>query len=360
MSAQDANVAEIVRDPSWFVTDYDAAREALSFVRADRATFAAQPFLDRRWKRDALASRIVPLEAVAEALPQDACPPALNFIWHTSFCCSTLLADLLDLPGRNLSYREPMALVSVADAKRASGFGGPPVPPRLLEAVLFFLARTPTGEQCLVKPSNFANTLIEDVARKTPGRMLFLFADLESFLISVEKGGDGLGKYVRRLFGNLARDGGGAPLPWPVHEILHMSDLEIAAVCWHLQMAQFERSAKALGQGRTATLDCADLLANPSSALAHVASFFRLGFSEQDIANVVAGPALRRHAKQPAHAFDAAQRQRQAEDVRRRLGRDLPRIVEWSFRACRDTRASAGWPGPLQGAAKSLIALGQD
>jgi hypothetical protein len=232
-----------------------------------------------------------------------------------------------------------MALVSVADAKRAGQMGGPQMQPRLVELVLRLLARTADGERLLVKPSNFVNNLIQDAAHHSQGRILFLYADLESFLISIEKGGDGLGKYVRRLFGNLARDSG-APLPWPLHEILHMSDLEMAALCWHMQIAQFERSARLFGQDRVAALDCADFLVDPATTLRALASFFELDLSRKEITDIVAGPALRRHAKQPSHPFGADQRRKLADDVRRRLGADLPRVAEWSHRACPDTRCS--------------------
>lgn len=334
MSANDTTEPDVVHDPSWFVEDFDAAHNALAFVRADRKVVARQAFLDHRWNRAGFERHNTPLASLALQMPQAVPPPAANVIWHTSFCCSTLIAELLNVPGRCLALREPLVLVSMADAKRAGRCGGPPVSPRLVDVVLRLLQRTAVGERLVVKPSNFANNLIEDVARHAQGRMLFLYADLESFLVSIEKGGDGLGKYVRRLFGNLMQDQDGPSLPWPVHEILLMSDLEIAALCWHLQIQQFDRAARTVGWRRVAALDCADFLADPPAVLTAIASFFDLGLSRQQITDIVDGPILKRHAKQPAYPFDAARRRELAADVRLRLGRDLRRIVDWSFRAC--------------------------
>jgi hypothetical protein len=155
----------------------------------------------------------------------------------------------------------------------------------------------------------------------------------------MEKGGDGLGKYARRLFSSLVRDSG-APPRWPLQEILHMSDLEIAALCWHMQIAQFERSAKSLGTDRMAALDCGDFLADPTRALTALSSFFQLDMSAKDVTAIVEGPALRRHAKVPTYPFGFDQRRKLADDVRTRLGPDLPRIAEWSDRMCPDTRQS--------------------
>lgn len=339
MSAEDEMSKTIARDTGWFVENFDAESTTLSFVHTDRQTRARQPFLDGRWNREGLERREVPLESLAAQMQRGGSEPAINFIWHASYCCSTLIAELLDLPGRSMSLREPLVLVSVADAKRAGQFGGAHMPPRLLELVLCLLARTANSERVLVKPSNFANNLIQDAARRSQGKVLFLYADLESFLTSIEKGGDGLGKYVRRLFGNLARDNG-AQVPWPLQDVLHMSDLEIAALCWHMQLAQFERAAQSLDEGRAAALDCTDFLADPATTLRALAAFFELDWSEREIASVVDGPVLKRHAKRPSTPFGPDLRRRQSDDVRRRLGPDLPRIVEWSHRACPDTRRS--------------------
>jgi len=68
-------------------------------------------------------------------LPEDAPGPKLDFIWHTSLCCSTLIAEAFDLPRRHLSLREPLVLVPAADTKRAA-MANRPMPPRLILAAL--------------------------------------------------------------------------------------------------------------------------------------------------------------------------------------------------------------------------------
>lgn len=332
----DATAEDIARDPRWFVEDYDPRTATLSFVRADRDVLMRQPFLDYRWNRESLERREVSVEALAARMPEQAPPPRLDFIWHTSFCCSTLIAEALDLPGRILSLREPLVLVPLADSKRAAILANRPVPPRLSELVFRLLARSAGGEAAMVKPSNFANVLIQDAARQSEGKALFLYSDLESFLISIEKGGHTLRKYARRLFGNIVADSGG-PLPWPPQEIFQMADLEIAALAWHMQIAEFRRSARVIGQGRAVALDCDAFLADPGKVLTALDAFFEAGLGQDHIARIVAGPLLKRHAKVPGQAFDVQQRRAQSDDVRRRSGPDIERIVEWSYRVCPDT-----------------------
>ncbi len=341
---------DIASDPAWFVENYDAQRNTVSFVRADRELLVREPFLDSRWNRAGLERCELSLDSLASRIGRLASPPTLHFIWHTSFCCSTLIAEALNSRGRNMSLREPQVLASMADAKRGFAQAKRLVPPRLHELAFRLLARSAIGgENVVVKPSNAANALIDDAARHCGGKALFLYSDLESFLISIEKGGVGLRKYARQLFGTIAGDSG-EPLRWPVREIFQMSDLEIAALAWHMQIEQFQRSLRAFGPGRAASLDCEAFLAEPEATLTALDNFFELGLGEDHVARTVAGPLLRRHAKEPTQAFDAERRRAGNDVVRRALGPSLERVVEWSYRAFPNTPRGA----PLAGALTAL------
>jgi hypothetical protein len=343
----DRDAESCVDDFRWFAENFDLARKSLSFVCTDRQTLAAQPFLDYRWKTDRLAHREMALDAVLAEFPQNSQPPHLNFIWHTSFCCSTLLAKTLDHPGHNLSLCEPQILVPIADLKRGGMFTGNRLSPRVPEIVFRLLARSPGGK-VLVKPSNFANILIGDAARTTAGKVLFLYSDLESFLISVAKSGISLLKYARRLFSNIAGDSG-RPLPWKPHEIFQMSDLEIAALVWHLQIAEFRRSWSALEPGRATSLNCDAFLADPASVVTKLDAFFDLRLGATHIAHVMEGPLLRHHAKAPGQSYDAERRADEKAALRTRLGSDLDRVIDWSYKACSGTPRGMPLPNPVTG-----------
>jgi hypothetical protein len=338
---------DTVTDVRWFADNFELTRKSLSFVRADRDLLARQPFLDYRWKTDGLPRREISLDEALAGLPAGAEPAGLNFIWHTSFCCSTLIAKALDLAGRNLSLCEPQILIPIADLKRAGMFANNSLSPRLPEIVFRFLARRPAAEtQIMVKPSNFANFLIADVARVTQGRALFLYSDLESFLISVAKSGIPLLKYARRLFSNIAGDSS-QPLPWASHEIFQMTDLEIAALVWHMQIGEFRRDWPLFEPGRAASLDCDAFLADPAAALAKLDAFFGLGLGAEHIERVASGPLLSQHAKSPGHPYDAQRRSVEKAAVRKRLGADLERVIAWSYKACTGTPQGALLPNPI-------------
>jgi hypothetical protein len=343
----DRDADTCVDDFRWFAENFDLARKSLSFVFTDQQTLAAQPFLDYRWKTDRLAHREVSLDAAVARFAPGEPPPHLNFIWHTSFCCSTLIAKALDLPGHNLSLCEPQILVPIADLKRAGMFAGNRLSPRLPEIVFRLLARMPDRDtRVTVKPSNFTNILIADAARATRGKALFLYSDLESFLISVAKSGIPLLKYARRLFSCIVGDSG-RPLPWKPHEIFQMSDLEIAALVWHMQIGEFRRDWPLLEAGRSASLDCEAFLADPAAALAKLDSFFGLGLGADHIKRVLSGPLLRSHAKAPGHPYDARQRAEEKAAARQRLGADLERVIAWSYKACSGTPQGVPLSNPI-------------
>jgi hypothetical protein len=218
---------------------------------------------------------------------------------------------------------------------------------RLPEIVFRLLARS-AGCKVLVKPSNFANVLIADATRTTRGKALFLYSDLESFLFSVVKSGVPLLKYARRLFSNIAGDSG-QPLPWKPVEIFQMSDLEIAALVWHMQIGEFRRNWPLFESGRAASMNCDAFLADPAASIASLDAFFDLGLGEAHVRRVVEGPILRNHAKAPGIAYDALRRADEKETMRKRLGADLERVVEWSYKVCSGTPRGAPLPGAIAG-----------
>ena len=335
----------VLGDYRWFAADYLAEKQSFLFVHADRQSLAAQPFLDRRWKKDGLPSAEMPLAALAAKIPAGAPAPDLHFIWHTSYCCSTLIAKALDVPGQVLSLCEPFILVSADAADRAARAQNGTAT-RVPEIAFRLLARPENpGAKVLVKPSNFANALAGEAARLTSGKSLFLYSSLESFLCSIAKGGTQSAKFTRRLLANTVGDL--RNLPWPAMDVFEMSDLEIAALAWHMQIAEFRRVWASFGRGRAASLDCDAFLENPAAVLSRLDGFFGFGLGAQRTAEVANGSLLKQHAKVPGERFDAARRKEEAAAIHRQIRKDLDRIVEWSYRACPTTPAGAPLPDPV-------------
>lgn len=320
---------EIARSTDWFPDTIDFARNTFSFVRTTRETLSQQSFLDSRWDRTRLQRINTPIPTIVAATKSEP-TPQLNIIWHTAFCCSTLLSRCLDVPGTNLALKEPQILILLAEAKRAGHLAQHET---ALDSTLKLLARPrATGERVLLKPTNAVNNLVPEISRATDGKMLLLYSDCKNFLISIAKKGEMGRIFTRKLFSLFAADGH-PQSQWPAQDLFELSDLQIAAIVWHMQIAQLRR---AIAPSRTAALDCEDFLAHPEHILSQLNDFFGLELPAK-INEIVSGPHLSINAKNQNEPFSAERRAREAESVAKSFGTDLDTVVEWSYRACPQT-----------------------
>lgn len=314
------------RSKLWFPEAIDLRARTVRLCHAERDQLAAAPFLDERWDSSGLETRVVDLRELA---PQ---PPAAapRFIWHSAFCCSTLLARCLDAPGINLSLREPSVLEEVANIRRTQGAAAAEA---WLRSLVPALARPAAGERCItIKPTNTVNNLIGTVARLYPeARHLCLTSDARSFLISIARKGEAGRAFARRLFTIFAMDGH-AVARTDSRQLMKMSDLQIAALVWHMQVAcMLDGMRRSGAEDRFASLDGDLFVRDPVTALTRVDDFFELGLGAAHIADTAGGPLFHRDAKDATRAFDPDLRADEAKRMAASLGPELEAIVEWSY-----------------------------
>ncbi len=336
-------LADVLADPRWFLAALDGARNAFQFVHTDHETLAAQAFLDRRWDREALPRCDVPIDELLARAPAALPPTPEHFLWHTGFCCSTLIARLLDRPGRNLSLSEPQVFTTLADAKRAGALPNRDTTMRACQVVLHLLGRPlERGANVTIKPAPASCCFLGEAKELTSGKMLFLYSDCRSFVVSaVKKGEEGRG-YVRRMLQALTLDG---HKPAGI-DLAGLNDLEAAAMLWHMQAAAFRDDAVSLGD-RAASLDCDAFLAAPQEALASIDRFLALDLGGAHITQVLDGPLFRRHSKSAGEAFDARRRREEHEDTRRELGDTLEAAIARSTEIFSGTPVGTPLPNPL-------------
>lgn len=314
--------ASVLSDPRWFADGFDPQTGTIGFAEVSRDALAREPFLDGRWQKIGARKGRMTLSTVRAGLTDGPAPQNLRFIWHTGFCCSTLLARALDAPAKNLSLCEPRLLVDVADAKRAGGFSIHSDLAALPDIAFRLLSRPFAGSECVtLKPAPAANCLLQEAAT-LDARHLLLFSDCESFIISIVKmGADGT-VYVRSMLNLLLQDGvarGSGYAGANAHSLYRT-----AALVWQLQVAEFRNFRPAIR-----SLDCDLLLGDPAGTLRAVDGHFDLGLGEKQIAEAVSGPLFRRNAKDPQTAFDSTRRREEHATARKRLGSELQEAVAW-------------------------------
>ncbi len=296
------NLETLAQDAAWLPYAYDLQQDTLAFAHVPRDTHRRVTFLDPRYLGDAPKSQPLPLPALPAARAQP-----LHFIFHTAFCCSTLLARALDLPGVSMSLKEPALLVplgyAAAVGKRTETHA------RALQTILDLLSRplSPRETQ-VVKLSNAANLLLPEILATRPeSKVLLLYSDLDVFLKgTVNKGPPGR-SFARHMFTQLYPH---APLAkFKIEEMIAQTDLQLAAQAWLMQLVIFDRMAKHFGPTRVRTLKDETFLAKKADALSRVGALFKLAQPKAGWTAVASSPVFNQHAKHPDDAFnDAARR----------------------------------------------------
>lgn len=324
MTDTQLQIRDVVKDAQWLAHRYDPGHDAFHFHRLPRAGHGQIPFLTDEHLGD--QGRLVLRRADVMAHAPAAAP--LHFVFHSAYCCSTLLAAAFDSPGLSIGLKEPTLLNDIV-GWRHRGAKGPDVA-RVLDHSLHMLAR-PFGpsEAVVVKPSNVVNALIPGILALRPqARALLLHAPLETYLASIARKGMWGRLWVRDLFQKLELEGMLAPLGLAREQYLGLTDIQVAAVGWLAQQRQFEALTAQYGD-RVATLDSEVLVARPIDALVALAGLFSVPMSRETISEIVGGPIFTRDAKNGA-SFEAGQRERQAREGLREHGEEIEKVAHWA------------------------------
>lgn len=320
--------ADLVKDPAWLPEGYDAVRDVVRFARIDRAGLVREAFLDERMARSVTARAEAPLTALLPLTEKPFEPP--RFIFHTAFCCSTLLARALDAPGASLALKEPNILLDIANAARVNEKlkRDPALFMRLCRTVFALLARPHQGnERVVIKPTNTASTLApQALAIGAPS--LFLYGDLREFLVSLLKKGEEGRSFVRGQYNIYALDGAGLAAIQP-RQAMTFTDLQVAGVVWRHQIEQFQRLLAGAKTG-AASLDFRFLLADPAKALKATAKHLNLPIADETLDATARGEIFARNSKFADKKYDAAQRDAEETALIEHWKPEIELITRWA------------------------------
>lgn len=324
MTPSEPGMAQIVADPVWLMHRYDDGRDAFHFIHADRGARSAATFLTDQHLQP--GAPVVLGRDAALALAPPAAP--VHFIFHSAYCCSTLLARALDMPGIATTLKEPVLFNDLVGWRHRGGAGRDIA--MVLDHGLRLLARPfGAGEAVIVKPSNVANALIAPVMAMRPtAHALFLYAPLEQYLSSIARKGMWSRIWVRELLVKLLRDGL-IQLGLDETGYLQLTDLQAAAVGWLAQQAHFAALLRSLGPQRARSLNSEEWMADPHTGLAALARHFGLTIDATRIDAVLAGPAFTTDSKTGA-GFGPDQRDADRQDALAIHGEEIAMVLRWA------------------------------
>lgn len=318
--------ASIARDPVWLAHRYDPEYDAIHFRAVSRAEHGNAHFLTDELLPPGEPVVIARAEAV-RAAPAEA---PLHFVFHSAFCCSTLIARALDRPGLAMTLKEPVILNDISGWRHRGGKGADMAD--VLNDVLALLARPfEPGEAVVIKPSNVIAGIIPAMLALRPrSHALLLRAPLRKYLVSIAKKGLEGRIWVRTLLASLMTDKL-VQFGFSTRDYFMLTDLQVAAVGWLAQYQLFESLIERFGPERVRTLDSETLLARPDAAMSRLTDHFGLATDPASIQSIVEGPAFSRHSKLDA-PFDARERSREYDAAETNYLDEIEKVVIWSER----------------------------
>ncbi len=340
-------VQDLVRNEAWFAHRYDPEADAFHFLHLTRDDHRDATFLTDEYLPTGRPMKIVGRQAAMDALSSVRTP---HFIFHSAFCCSTLLARAFDIPGSAMGLKEPPIYNDIVGWRHRGG--GPPARiAQVLDHATLMLAR-PIGENeaNIVKPSNVANGLARGILTMNKGsRAVLLHAPLGIYLRSVAKKEMTGRLWVRELLVKLLKDGL-IDLGFSNEDYLGLTDLQVAAVGWLAQQALFGRLAREFGPDRVRSLDSETLLANPFEIMRALGVFYAIALPDTRWPAIVEGPAFGQHSKHKG-SFDATSRNAEYRTATAAHSDELAKVEIWAKAVADGAGVSMILPHPLYRAA---------
>lgn len=316
----------LLADPHWFPVHFDLGADSLTLLKTSRDALSAAPFLDQRFYSNSDVFQTIRLSDAVDANVDHA---QLSWIFHTAFCCSTLMARALDVDGKVLALKEPDILMQLANARRMANQNGHSEKQISdLESLILNLLgrRFSSGEQVVIKPTNPANPVIK-IALSRGDSCLLMTSPLSEFLISVVKKGEGCRGFVRTLYNIFSLDGTGLS-QLPHRQAMTFTDLQVAALVWQHQLEELTASAEQYPHDVRA-IDGTLFPNEPETYLAAASEFLGLGFDEADLQSQISGPVFKTNAKFSGESYDSNVRSNEAEHVRTTHREALEAVLSW-------------------------------
>ena len=264
-------------DPAWLAHRYDESADAVRFLHCSREHRARVPFLTDEHLADHRVAAM-PRAQVANA----GGGADVGFIFHSAYCCSTLLANIFDLPGKAMALKEPQILNDMVGWRHR---GADPAAVRAVLGTSLGLLTRPfaPGETVVIKPSNVVNGLASAMLALRPeARAILLHAPLRAFVTSIARKGMWGRLWVRELLSRQLVDGM-VDLGFEPRDYLLHTDLQAAAVGWLAQQKLFA-ALIARWPERLRSLNSETLVANPQAATAAAARLFTVPATADEIA----------------------------------------------------------------------------
>ncbi len=311
-----------------FLHRMDCIRGEAIVTTCDRPSLHNATFLDGReqfWQ----AERLIPLVPMGAGAA-----PVRRFIFHVGFAGSTLLARLLDDPGRVLTLKEPHCLADLA-GQRAAIEAGEAIAPLdvLVDHALGRLGDLGHEDlPVLVKPTNWANCILRELCNpRRKVSAVFVSMPLRDYLTAVFRGGRDRLAFCARLAADMAKLTPAASVSMS-RAVQSSSDpldqmARFAALLHWMQEREFSWAIAANGWSDDVRIELDELLDRPNRTAARARK--TLGLPKAARSSMRTERLLNRHAKEPSQPFSMNRHEEQSREVERHHGARLDAAAAW-------------------------------
>lgn len=323
----------------WLAHRYDEGQDAIHFIDVPRSLRRSVPFLTDEYLNPAAPKIVKRTDAVADA----AGSTSIHFIFHSAYCCSTLLAQAFDSPGVSHALSEPQILNDMVGWRHRGGSAAQIG--MVTDNVLRLLARPLVpGEAAIIKPSNIVNGLATALMTIRPeAKAVLLHAPLRLFLGSIARKGMWGRLWVRELLSRQLAEGlidlGFEPRDYLLH-----TDLQAAAVGWLAQHRLFSDMAEKWPD-RVRTIDSETLVARPAETMAALAGLFDVALDDARIATVVTDIFAR--DSKSGRSFESGQRASDQSAAEALHADEIDKVNTWALAVAEAAGLSMQLPLPL-------------
>jgi hypothetical protein len=127
-------------------------------------------------------------------------------------------------------------------------------------------------------------------------------------------------------------------------EVVELTDVQVAALAWLMQIHHFDAIARAFGPDRVIVLDSTTLLADPAAALDKAQSLFGLDLDRDQVEAIATGDAFAKHSKFSDRDYSAEAREQDHRAVTDAHSEELSMVVQW-IKAVADSVGAPLKPG---------------
>lgn len=307
----------------FFPVDLDVESKCFLFQITSVEELRRNTFLDNRFFQ--AGSKVHRLEFDQLASESWDIAKKIGFLFHTSFCCSTLLARLLDFPSHSLVLKEPLVLRRLSDAELIGKHEL-----ALHQTSLNLLFRSVAEDSAIVvKPAHVALNIANSMLSCQPeAKALLITSTLEDFLVSnIKKSTESKQKVPELVERFMSASDFHSRLP--LQAFAPPSFLCGVALQWHAQQ-QVTRDLFNGPHGHSIKLVWeTDLLKLPHETLASCLQWFDWSIPA-DMIKMQISEVMKQHAKSTSRTYDPDEKEYEDNLLMNKYREDINLALKWS------------------------------